>query len=192
MWRRGRNRDGGHFCDLCNKGPMLFAQWQQHENGQTHERALQEYERHYWRVKDEHAQIERMKALQLLMIEPFWEGDLRGVKEVAFDHLVFRDNRRSLSAAWRSHVRRMQSDLLLLAITKAHLLATFDSVNTARESFVAMEDAGLVPAQIGGASLHWRAHLSAAATQGHILLRLIMACVMTPPIAPPECIVRFV
>lgn len=174
MWRRGRNRDGGHYCDLCNKGPMPFAQWQQHESGQKHARELQEYERHYFRIKFEQRRIKQIEALQLLPVDSFWQGDLSAFKAAAFDQLVLRDDRTNLSDAWLTHVRRIQSDLLLIAFTKAQLDPAFGSIDDARESFVAMEDAGITPSQTGGASLHWRAHLKATAAQGDVLLRLVM------------------
>lgn len=167
MWRTGRNRDGGHICTLCEKGPMQFSQWQAHENGNTHFCMLAEYEHHYDRLRMEKTTMSTMQLLSRLQANPFWFGDLKEFKALAFDALVGSLSASPpsilLDAAWIRHVRIIQAELLLLALTKAHIMANFGSVDEARDA---------------GTSEQWLTYLSSIATSNHTLLGLIMSHVV--------------
>ena len=180
-----------HRCVLCRTRHCSKAALRSHKLTDAHQRHYDAYLKAYFA---ERKRLEREEALLRLVDDPkneerlgrmewvdrqrnapYWCGDLRFFKAALFDHLMSGGEVEPLRCGWIEHVRRVQSELLLLAFVKVALASEFGSIELAREC---------VPPSTttDRARQNWRDLLRKTSAAGYLVQSLIMPhvdkCVM--------------
>jgi len=172
-----------HFCNLCVAGPcQSSAQLRQHEGGIDHRTSY----RSYFQAHEEATALKAAKPMLLhvnrLKSSPFWIPSplLPTVRDDAFGYMTGEKSVDDMNASWTRHVRRVYSDLITLAFTKAQIVALYPTMNQAREQSVMLEELGLVT----DAASHWNGFLVNAELlqETHLFVTLVMPYIKETPL----------